>query len=104
VNRLLEGLGGFAARRHWVILIGWVIILGVVVGASHLWGGSYVNNYTVPGSGSQDGLNVLNASYPSQLIGSEDSPDPDAVLAMGKVWKRADVLAWARAHGRLVEG
>jgi hypothetical protein len=37
---LLEGLGGFAARRHWVILIGWVIILGVVVGASHLWGGS----------------------------------------------------------------
>ena len=66
MNRLLEGLGGFAARRHWVILIGWVIILGVVVGASHLWGGSYVNNYTVPGSGSQDGLNVLNASYPSQ--------------------------------------
>jgi RND superfamily putative drug exporter len=66
VNRLLEGLGGFAARRHWLILIGWVIILGVVVGASHQWGGSYVNNYTVPGSGSQDGLNVLNASLPSQ--------------------------------------
>lgn len=70
--RLPEGLGGFAARRHWVILIGWVIILGVVVGASHLRGGSHVNNYTVPGSGSQDGLNVLNASY--QLRQSHQLP------------------------------
>jgi putative drug exporter of the RND superfamily len=99
VNRLLEGLGGFAARRHWVILIGWVIILGVVVGASHLWGGSYVNNYTVPGSGSQDGLNVLNASYPSQggyggqivfharhgTLAADESAVNQSVSAVGKL-------------------
>jgi prophage regulatory protein len=36
-----------------------------------------------------------------QLIARPDFPKPDAVLAMGKVWRRADVLAWAKAHGRL---
>jgi predicted DNA-binding transcriptional regulator AlpA len=36
-----------------------------------------------------------------QLISREDFPEPEVVLAMGKVWKRADVLAWAKAHGRL---
>lgn len=39
-----------------------------------------------------------------QLISRPDFPEPDAVLAMGKVWKRADVLAWAKAHGRLGDG
>jgi predicted DNA-binding transcriptional regulator AlpA len=39
-----------------------------------------------------------------QLIASPDFPAPDAVLAMGKVWLRADVIAWARAHGRLGDG
>ena len=99
MNRLLEWLGGFAARRHWLILIGWVIILGVVVGASHQWGGSYVNNYTVPGSGSQNGLNVLNASYPSQggyggqivfharhgTLAADESAVNQSVSAVGKL-------------------
>ncbi len=35
-----------------------------------------------------------------QLISRADFPKPDAVLAMGKVWRRADVLAWAKANRR----
>lgn len=35
-----------------------------------------------------------------QLISSDDFPAPEAELDMGKVWKRADVVAWAVAHGR----
>ena len=66
MNRVLEGLGEFAAKRHWWIIIGWFLILGALVGASHVWGGAYVNNYTVPGSGSQDGLNLLDSSWPQQ--------------------------------------
>jgi predicted DNA-binding transcriptional regulator AlpA len=38
-----------------------------------------------------------------QLIKHEDFPSPEAVLEMGKVWKRAEVEKWARAHGRLPE-
>jgi predicted DNA-binding transcriptional regulator AlpA len=36
-----------------------------------------------------------------QLVSRPDFPEPDAVLAMGKVWRTADVEDWARAHGRL---
>lgn len=38
-----------------------------------------------------------------QLIQRDDWPQPEVVLEMGKVWKRADVEEWARAHGRAVE-
>lgn len=36
-----------------------------------------------------------------QLIARDDFPKPDVVLAMGKVWRRDDVIAWAQATGRL---
>jgi predicted DNA-binding transcriptional regulator AlpA len=38
-----------------------------------------------------------------QLISRDDFPQPEVVLDMGKVWQRADVEAWAKAHGRLGE-
>ncbi len=66
MNHLLERLGSFAARKHWIVIIGWVIILGGLLWANGAFGGNYVNNYTVPGSDSSNGLNVLNADYPSQ--------------------------------------
>lgn len=37
-----------------------------------------------------------------QLVNRDDFPKPDAVLEMGKVWKREDVAQWARDHGRAV--
>lgn len=37
-----------------------------------------------------------------QLINSKDFPEPEVILEMGKVWKREDVEAWARAKGRVV--
>jgi putative drug exporter of the RND superfamily len=66
MSHLLERLGGFAARRFWVFIVGWLIILGGLLGAHHAYGGQYVNNYTVPGSGSSNGLNLLNNDYPQQ--------------------------------------
>jgi hypothetical protein len=36
-------------------------------------------------------------------FGREGFPEPEAVLDMGKVWRRADVEEWARSHGRQVE-
>jgi prophage regulatory protein len=37
-----------------------------------------------------------------QLIKSDDFPWPEVELDMGKVWKREDVEAWARSHGRTI--
>ena len=66
MNQLLERLGGFAARRHWIIIIAWVIILGGLLGARHAFGGEFVNNYTVSGSDSEAGLNLLTDTFPQQ--------------------------------------
>lgn len=37
-----------------------------------------------------------------QLVKSKDWPQVEVELEMGKVWKRADVEAWARDHGRSI--
>jgi predicted DNA-binding transcriptional regulator AlpA len=37
-----------------------------------------------------------------QLINRGDFPKPDAILEMGKVWKRSDMEVWARDHGRAI--
>jgi putative drug exporter of the RND superfamily len=66
VNALLERLAGVAARRHWVFIIAWVIILGGLLAAKSAFGGEYVNNYNVSGSDSAVGLTVLNSTYPQQ--------------------------------------
>jgi RND superfamily putative drug exporter len=66
MNQLLERLGAFAVRRHWIVIIAWVIVLGALLGASQKWGGTYVNNYTVSGTDSANGLNRLNADFPQQ--------------------------------------
>ena len=66
MNALLERVAGAAARRHWIFIIAWVIILGGLLAAKNAIGGEYVNNYTVSGSGSATGLNVLNSTFPQQ--------------------------------------
>jgi putative drug exporter of the RND superfamily len=66
VNRWLERLGGFSARWWWAVIIAWLIILGGLLAANRQFGGTYVNNYNVPGTQSDDGLNRLNSTFPSQ--------------------------------------
>lgn len=36
-----------------------------------------------------------------QLAARGDFPQPVVTLAMGKVWDRAEIEAWARSHGRI---
>ena len=66
MNSLLERLGRFSARRHWIVIIAWLVILGGTLWARHASGGEFVNNYTVSGSGSSLGLDRLNQDFPQQ--------------------------------------
>jgi putative drug exporter of the RND superfamily len=66
MNGALERLGGWAARRWWVVIIVWVAILGGLLGAKQAYGGGYVNNYTISGSDSAAGLDLLNKTFPQQ--------------------------------------
>ena len=47
-------------------------------------------------------LGGLSRQRVQQLINRDDWPEPEVTLAMGKVWKRADIEAWAREHGRVI--
>jgi RND superfamily putative drug exporter len=66
VNQFLERIAAFAVRRHWIVIVAWVVILGGLLAANSAWGGSYANNYTVSGSGSAAGLDRLNRDFPQQ--------------------------------------
>src|SRR6201994_1819134 len=66
MNMLLERVGAFSARRWWIVIIGWVIILGGLLAAHHATNGEYVNNYTVSGTSSAVGKDTLSSSFPQQ--------------------------------------
>ena len=38
-----------------------------------------------------------------QLVSRDGFPEPEAVLEMGKVWKRSDIENWARSQGRQLQ-
>jgi RND superfamily putative drug exporter len=66
MNMLLERVGAFSARRWWIVIIGWVIILGGLLAAHHATNGEYVNNYTVAGTSSAIGKDTLSSTFPQQ--------------------------------------
>ncbi len=66
MHRFLERVGRWCARRHWLVIGAWVVILVGLVLARGAWGGDYSNNYTVPGSASQQGTDLLEKGFPNQ--------------------------------------
>ncbi|WP_406052730.1 MMPL family transporter [Kribbella sp. NBC_00889] len=60
---ILDRLGRGAARFHWFVIAGWLVaVVGLFV-LRAAFGGTYVNNYTVPGSESSAGLTILNKDF-----------------------------------------
>ena len=66
MNAFLDALGRFCARWRWAVVLAWVIILGVLLVLRNAAGGEYVNNYTITGSQSANGLDLVNKEFPQQ--------------------------------------
>jgi putative drug exporter of the RND superfamily len=64
MNAALERLGRWCARRHWTVLLVWLLLLAASLTTARLWGGQFANDFTVPGSESADGLAVLEDRFP----------------------------------------
>jgi putative drug exporter of the RND superfamily len=66
MHAFLDRLGKAAARHHWLVLGAWLAVLIAVALLRSAFGGIFVNDYTVPGSQSSDGLNVLDQKFPQK--------------------------------------
>jgi len=66
VHALLRRLGRRCARSHWTVIAAWLVILSGLLLSRAAFGGQFANDYTVPGSQSQAGADVLTATFPQQ--------------------------------------
>lgn len=63
---LLSRWARYAARKHWRVLGGWLVIMigfGFLSGAA---GGEFVDTFTIPGAESQKAVDLLEEKFPSQ--------------------------------------
>ncbi len=60
----------FTARRKWVVLGTWVVLLAVLVALSKSVGSNTSNNLSLPGTDSQGAANLLADRFPPQQNGS----------------------------------
>ena len=65
MNALLERLGGFVTRHRWTVIALWLVLLAGVTIANRAVNANFVNDYTVPGSQSSKGLDLLRSDFAS---------------------------------------
>jgi uncharacterized membrane protein YdfJ with MMPL/SSD domain len=68
--RGLHRLGLLAARRKWVVLGTWFVVLATVLALAHGFGSNTSNNLRLPGTDSQAATDLLAARFPPQQNGS----------------------------------
>ncbi|WNM26593.1 MMPL family transporter [Demequina capsici] len=66
----LHRLGRFVGRHRAAVLVGWLLLLLVVGGASRVMGSTFDENYTISGTESQEGQDVLAARFGSAATGA----------------------------------
>jgi uncharacterized membrane protein YdfJ with MMPL/SSD domain len=70
MGTVLHRLGAFAARRPWVVLAAWVLLLAGVIGAVRTFGSETSNDLELPGTGSQEVQDLLAERFPPQQNGT----------------------------------
>ena len=64
MSTFLYALGHSVARHRWRALLVWVLLAGVYFGVTSVAKGSLVNDYSIPGTESQAGIDTLNQQFP----------------------------------------
>ncbi|MFE2558545.1 MMPL family transporter [Streptomyces sp. NPDC059352] len=62
---LLRRMGEWSARHFVVVLVAWIVALGALMALNNAYGGEYSDNYSLPGTQSEEGLDVLRAHEPA---------------------------------------
>ncbi len=62
---MLQTWGRYASRHHWRIVAGWVVLLAGVWAIGISLGGEANNDFTLPGSSSQEALDLLEQDFPA---------------------------------------
>ena len=65
---LLARLARGSIRHRWLVIAGWILLVGLAVGGNRLAGGSFVNDLSVSGTDSQAAYDAMQARFP-QLSG-----------------------------------
>ncbi|MGW2281845.1 MMPL family transporter [Streptomyces sp. NPDC001770] len=100
----LRRLGAWCARHFVVVLVAWVVALAGLQALVHAYGGDYSDDFSLPGTQSQNGLDVLQAHAPSAggyssqiVLHDADKPLTDlsdqVSSAVGSLQKLPDVLS-----------
>lgn len=63
---MLESLARFCFRKKWFVLVLWLAILGATVFFAQTQGGTFKNNFNLPGTESQKTFDLLAANFPAQ--------------------------------------
>ena len=66
----LYRLGRFSARRAWLVIAAWAVIMGMVGGAAALFMGPMSNNFQIPGTETQQMADKLKADLPEASGGT----------------------------------
>ena len=69
MSTLLSSLGRWSYRHPWRVLVSWLLLLGIVGGSVGLGMATgaikgFDNSFSIPGSEGQDGIELLNRTFP----------------------------------------
>ncbi|MCU1404674.1 MAG: transporter, partial [Glaciihabitans sp.] len=67
---LLYRLGQFSARRAWLVIVSWVVLLGLAGGAFALFGGTLSSAVSIPGTATQKVADQLSEEFPAASGGA----------------------------------
>ena len=98
--RFLDRLGRRAARHHWIVIGLWLVIAVGLVFAAEASGGETVDNFTIPGTQSQDAADLLEDRFPSQ---SGDTASVVYEARQGKVTDPANIAAIGEVQDALAK-
>jgi RND superfamily putative drug exporter len=70
VAQFLYRLGRFSAKRAWLVIGTWVLVLGLAVGAAMGLGGKFSSSMTLDGTAAQSVIDQLKVSFPDASRGS----------------------------------